>query len=142
MQISEEALAWHREEVEGRRRYQWTLRQADVDLPDFQQYLEKNMRLKPNTLAAHLLRVNYFLGLFDLPSVDSDGIIGCLAHLYSSGLSTAVISLSILDPSSSTTRNIIVAVGHLCNYALMICGQKRYQEAHRCVSQLKEIFGP
>lgn len=113
-----------------------------MDLYELATRLEHTKGLKPNSARLRVQKVEYLFGLLN---IDTDDIYipGVVAGLYKSGLHSDLFALPIMSASRATTRNLVHAFFHLCDFSTMVCGRRDHREATRCITQLKiEILAP
>lgn len=141
MAIARDALEWalEAENTKETLKHTWPFKKTiHVDFKGFKEFLEHSKGLAVLSIEAYVQKLSYFFTLLALPEHFSP--IGCLAGLYKSGLVSSVMQLDILSPRLPTTKNIIIAVSHYCDYLLAICGQKNWTEAIRCIRGLKDEY--
>ena len=146
--ISAEARAWDSGEDHGQLRRAWPLDPLEhSELEEFHQYLISTKGLSKYTADIHVQKVSYVLGIVSpttSPRVASQWPLHVyLESLYLSGITTELLGLPILSPKLPWTKSIQVALCHLCDYAVLVCGRKNQQEFIRCVNGLvQEVLAP
>ncbi len=137
--ISKEALDWKPDEKApaDARRMKWPLENRyDHPFDEFRNYLVNEKGLKLVSAGMHVQKLQYFYGMLEFDSDDFSHI-GFVANLYKSGLINDMQKLQIFQPTLPTTRNIVSALSHFCDFVLLSCGRQNLREATRCITLLK-----
>lgn len=98
--------------------------------------------LKPNSIVPCLQKLQYFHGLVDFEEEPFSDV-GFFVALYKTGLMAELLALPILNKALPTTRNVLQAVAHYCNFLLLTCSRNDLTDAGRYIKLLQEeIVGP
>ena len=133
------------QDADQKLRHKWPLSaREDTGFGDFHCYLTSIKSLDESTSSTNVKKMQHFYGLRMISNGEEFmSHIGFFAGLYTTGVAGQLVKLPIMQPQLSSTRNLMVAVAHFTDYLLLTCGQKKFKEAARILTQLKgEIFDP
>ena len=119
-------------------RHLWPLKPKAIDLSEFHEYITETVGLEMRTANGHVQRATYFLSLFDFPG--DANLMGILAALYRTNIMSRAAKLPILHPERPMTKEVLVSVMHLVEFARLTCNQMDWPRALGNIEKLSAVF--